>query len=310
MTILVMFLAGVVLLTLGANWLVQGASLIAEAFRLPKHIVGLTLVALGTSAPELFVNLIAAANGDTDFALANVSGSNLANLCLGLGICAMLSTVPLRKSEFGSDLMLLWIIPVVLLIFCYANPSRVLPWMAVLPLTALFVYYLGSLKGRAQEEIPEHEGEPNVAWGAVQFVGGVAALYFGGEWVLHAAQTGALALGIGEDVIGLTVVALGTSVPDITASIVATRKREFGIAVGNILGSNISNLVLVLNGTILVSQEALPTTMPTRGDYLAVALVSLTVFFCGWRREELPHRVGLWFVVAYVAYLVARVFVI
>jgi cation:H+ antiporter len=305
----VAFLGGVFLLGLGADWLVRGAATIAEKFNMPKHVVGLTLVALGTSAPELFLNLIAAWQNQTGIALANVSGSNLTNVCVGFSLCALLGRVIAPREEFRVDLQLLVLAPLLVLVGFYTNSARTLPFWYVGLLTALLLYYLFSLRGRLAHDRDAVEAVGSTVLGFATFSLGVICLYAGGELVLSAALNFARSLEIGEDVIGLTIVAAGTSVPDVTASVVATRRKEYGIAVGNILGSNISNVLLVLNGTILVSGSALQTKeIPqVRLDYAVVCLTSLICYGAARRSGSISKPVGLLLMVLYIAYLAYRV---
>jgi cation:H+ antiporter len=301
------FLLGAALLVLGAEWLVRGASLIARRFNIPAHVIGLTLVALGTSAPELFVNVLAAWNGKTDFALANVSGSNLANLCVGFGLCALLAKAHIRRRDFSSDTVLLCVTPLLVLGMMYAQADRSLPWLAVVPLTAILAYYLRTLKGRtSDDELSESALTTGIGWGIGQFVAGVASLYFGGEIVLKSAMAVAQELHVGADVIALTIVAFGTSIPDITASVVAARRGEHGIAAGNILGSNISNVALVLNASLLANAGPLKSSGPVRMDYLVVVLVSLLVCGLVYRLDCVPKKCGWFLIFVYVGYLTLR----
>jgi cation:H+ antiporter len=305
---LVQFLFGVALLSLGASWLVRGASTIAIAFGIPKHVIGLTLVALGTSAPEFFVNVIAAWHGETDFALSNVSGSNLANLCVGFGLCAFVASVTIRRKDFGSDVTINWAVPLVIFGLMSLSATHQLPFLTVIPLCLFLVVYGFSLTGRSAGAEEEGGISPTswpFAW--LLFVAGITCLFFGGEMVLHAAITTAERLNVPEDIIGLTIVAFGTSVPDITASVVAARKNEHGIAVGNIVGSNISNLLVVLNSTIIVSGQSLPTNGGIRFDYLAVTAVSLFCWILAMSIERVPKWAGLLLLLFYVVYLTIRV---
>lgn len=302
------FLVGAVLLVLGAEWLVRGASLIARRFNIPPHVIGLTLVALGTSAPELFVNVLAARSGRPDFALANVSGSNLANLCVGFGLCALLANAQIRRRDFSSDTILLCVTPLLVLGMMYSQADRSLPWGAVLPLTAILAFYLRSLRGREDDDVSEESTpQPSIGWGIGLFMGGVVSLYFGGEIVLKSAIAVAQALDVGADVIALTIVAFGTSIPDITASVVAAKRGEYGIAAGNILGSNISNIALVLNATLLANAADLKSSGAVRMDYVMVTVVSLIVCGLAYRLDCVPKKCGWFLILVYVGYLTLRV---
>ncbi len=302
---IIQFVGGVALLCVGAHWLVTGASSIAIAFGLPKHVVGLTLVAVGTSAPEFFVNVLAALEGKTDFALSNVSGSNLANMCLGFGLCSFVAHVRIRRKEFGSDMFLNWVAPVVVLVMMLANPHHVLSIWAVVPMLFMLAFYAYTLQGRKTDE--EQAELASSMWKAfLLFLVGIVGLYFGGEFVLNAAVNTAQELHIHEDVIALTVVALGTSVPDITASVIAASKGEGGIAVGNIVGSNLANILVVLNGTLMVSGQSLMTNDGIRSDYLVASLVAVFCWILAYKLEHVPRWAGGLLICTYISYLTAR----
>ncbi len=259
----------------------------------------------GDEHPEFFVNVLAAFRGETDFALANVSGSNLANFCIGFGICAYLTSLTIRRMQFGSDFTLNWIAALTVLVLMYVNNQHALPLTAIVPLAAFLLYYIKSLKGR----VPEEDNETlstSLPFAAAQFLGGVIGLYAGGELLLNAATHFALALGIPNDVVGLTIVALGTSVPDISASVIACRKKEMGIAIGNLVGSNISNLVVILTATLLACLRSLPTNPGIRADYMAVTVCSLICWFVVIRFEKIPRWTAVVLMVGYVGYIVAR----
>ena len=238
--------------------------------------------------------------------LSNVSGSNLANMCVGFGLCALLASAEIRRRDFGTDMLLAWIAPLVVLLLMFTNPQHRLPIGTVIPLTLFLVFYLVSLRSReSSEEGGEMPLKLSVA--VASFLAGLVGLSCGGKMVLDSAISAAAQLGVSEDIIGLTIVAFGTSVPDITASVVAARKNEHGIAVGNIVGSNISNLVLVLNSTVLVSLQSLDTAVGTRCDYLAVTLVSLFCWLLAVKQERIGKVAAVCLLCAYCGYLVARV---
>lgn len=327
---IVSLLVGGGLLIWGAERLVDGATILADVFSLPKAIVGLTLVALGTSAPELFVNVYAAARGNSGFALANVSGSNLANLCIGLGICAILGGISIRRADFGRDLVVFSIAPVIVLIVLAVTQREVLSIWASVPLTALMAYYGWSLYRRrnssdeetssnaSANDLADVDSSRTAGRGVVFFLIGVVALYAGGRFTVVAAEQMADYWKISRDIIGLTIVALLTSIPDIAATWVAARRGENGIAVGNIVGSNISNIILVLNATVLTAgifgghqvesiTEATSTARALQLDYLIVTLLSMMALALVLYRERLGRVVGVFLVVSYLVYLTYRV---
>lgn len=285
----------------------MGAAKIAEILGIPKSVVGLTLVALGTSAPEMFVNFLAATKGHTDLALTNVAGSNLANICIGFGLCALLGTVVVRRRQFAFDLKLLVVTPALVLVLLFLGPKQELPYLSMLPLTGVMVIYLISLKQRTGVSEIDEPVRGNVWVGMVQFVLGVVCLYGGGELMLRVAVDVADQLGISQGIVGLTIVAAGTSVPDIAASIIAARRNEHAIAVGNLVGSNISNVLVVLNGTILVSGGGLAVTREIQWDYAMVLLVATVFCVVALRKESVSKFIAVGLLLAYFGYMVLRV---
>lgn len=300
------FLAGCVLLYAGAHWLVRGAATVAEIMGIPKSVVGLTLVALGTSAPEMVVNFLAALNGHTEFALSNVSGSNLANLCVGFGLCALFGPVLVRRREFYLDSFFLFLTPLLVLSLFYVGGDK-LPLAGALPLTIVLAVYLLTLLGRTGFSEVDETVKRSGFTGPALFLLGAVCLYAGGELILRASLEAAKLLNVSEAIVGLTIVAAGTSIPDIAASVIACRRGEYAIAVGNLVGSNISNIVVVLNGTILVSQGSLPTTRQINGDYAMVLLASFLFWAVGTYKECLPRWMALGMLAGYALYLILRI---
>ena len=215
----------------------------------------------------------------------------------------------MRRADFFTDLMLLWLTPLTVLILLSVRADGALPHFSVVPLSVFLAWYLWSLlrRGEGVDEDDNPTDAPGLSYGSTYFLLGVAALYFGGELVLHAAIDVARNLEISEDVIALTIVAFGTSIPDITASVVAAKKGEHGIATGNLLGSNISNITVVLNATLLVTGNKLAASPIIRSDYLAVLLMSALVFVVAVRLERIPKVCGWLMIAAYVTYLTVRV---
>jgi cation:H+ antiporter len=270
-----LLLVGLAVLYFGAEWLITGASDVASHLRLSKSFVGLTLVALGTSAPELFVNLIAASRDHTDFALANVAGSNLTNVCLGFGTSAIMAEFLVLRRSFATDVIFFVLAPCVVLgsFLCTGGQTLSLWVLAVFGL--LLAIYLVSLARRREAAEAEQPRYETLLRPVVLLLLGVAALYIGGECTVQSTILLSRSLGIAESLIGLTVVAAGTSIPDVFATIVALRRKEYEIGIGNIFGSNISNVFIVLGGTIIVAGHSLQADPAIVIDYGAVCLLSL-----------------------------------
>ena len=304
-----LIVAGCALLYLGAEWLVTGATEIAGRFNIPRAIAGLTLVALGTSAPELFVNLLAASRGQTDFAMSNVAGSNLANICLGFGICTLVATINIPWRVFRIDLAFLLLTSLVIVVALQMQPVHVLPFRITFLLTAMLAVYFVTLLGRSHDvdEVPSSDVRPRLLPGIAHLTVGSALLYLGAEIVLKMSQQFAESLGVPSPIIGLTLVAAGTSIPDITASIVASRKNENDIAVGNILGSNISNIAFVLNGTLVTAGTSLSTSYLGSVDFLAVLGFSGVIVLGALWRTRLSPVVGCGLIGLYFVFMIWRV---
>jgi cation:H+ antiporter len=298
----------------GAEWLVEGAVSIAKHLRISKVVAGVILVAFGTSAPELFVNVIAAVRSESSFALSNVSGSNLANLLIGFGICAVLVQLPVRIDQFRTDLALFAFAPFVVYILMTFLDATLPVWTLLIFLSAFSLYILQT-RSRLHEELDDEETDGEMMslnrsffW----FIVGCALLYIGGESTVRQAIKIGSFYQISEAILGLTVVALGTSIPDITASIVAARAGENEIAVGNLLGSNIFNVLFVIPMTLLFSGIVGVTFLDASEvgvvtSYGFVALVSAGFFLWVSRRERLSRPFGIGLILIYVAYMIYRV---
>lgn len=309
---------GCILLYLGASWLVRGASEIALVLKIPKAIVGLSFVALGTSAPELIVNLIAAYRGETGFALTNISGSNLTNLLVGFGLCGVISGLLIHWRTFLYDLsalVLSALLPVLIMLLYGGSPQ--LPLWSVLPLGAGLLAYLWTLKRRSKDLEAENNGtkpnrHPGISF-AVFFLGALT-LYGGGRLVLDGAIKIAAEFEIDTSLLGLTIVAAGTSIPDAIASIVAARRGEHDLAVGNLLGSNIANVLMVITGTLLAGWVGNNTTIIDGNnplivlDYLFIAATSLTFFAIAARWERITRSGGILMIVTYLCYMGLRIY--
>lgn len=258
----VLLLVGFVALIKGADIFVDGSSSIAALFKVPSVIIGLTIVALGTSAPELAVSTSAAIKNSNEIALSNVVGSNIFNLLMVLGVCAIIKPIPIdpviKKRDFPVNI----VTTVLLFIALGVSVLRNVDFLSVqmsddvsvvsrpigIVLLAVFIAYIVILIISAKKH--RTEGDPVKTMSPLKsvlfVVFGVALIIAGGQFVVNSAKYIAAALGMSETLIGLTVVALGTSLPELVTSIVASRKGENGLAVGNVVGSNIFNLLFIL----------------------------------------------------------------
>lgn len=314
----VYLIAGLVLLVAGAEVLVRGAAKLAAQFGIPPLIIGLTVVAFGTSAPETAVSVQAALDGSGDLAIGNVVGSNIANVLLILGMTALVAPLIVSRQLIRLDVPIM--IGASLLTFGLAwdgSLSRLdgaLLFAGVVAYTGFLIYSARKDKGGDDDEFAKEfgldEAPKPYAW-AINLgliIAGLVLLVTGSNFLVEGAVTLARALGISELVIGLTVVAIGTSLPELATSILAAIKGERDIAVGNIVGSNIFNLLCVLGLASLVSPAAISVSPNALAfDFpvmIAVAVACLPIFFAGYRINRWEGLLFLAYYVAYTLYLI------
>lgn len=311
-----LFVIGLVILVAGAEFLVRGASSLAQKWGVPAIVIGLTIVAFGTSMPELVVNLFSAFRGATDIAIGNIIGSNTANILLILGIAALIYPLSVKKNTTWKEIP--FALLAVILVFIMGNDvlfddvgfnalTRT-DGLALIAFFGFFMFYIVSLA--RQGEVSAEKARVYSTWLSALFtVGGLTALFIGGKILVDNAVILARLAGMSEALIGLTIVAVGTSLPELATSVVAVIRKQNDIAVGNIVGSNIFNVfwILGLTGTIL----PLPFNSMINFDVLVSITATLLLFlfmFVGTRRK-LDRWQGVMFILlyaSYVAYLVYR----
>ena len=314
---LIVIAIGFALLIFGANWLVDGACSIAARLGVPERVAGLTIVAIGTSLPELVVSVTSAVAGHADMAFGNVMGSCLANLLLILGLSAVIAPVTLSRSTQRFE------IPVSVvacgLLALVANTDgqvTMLEGAVLLVAFAAFVartVVVGLSEGAGEKDAGEKDTAPEAQSDAPRpsnalrdlalIVAGIAMLKFGADFVVDNATAIASAMGISERIIGITVVALGTCLPELVTSVVAAFRGNSDIAVGNVVGSNISNLLLVMGGPALFSNIAYDPVYNVDLALLAIFSLALVGFAFIGRRHEMSRANGVVFVVLYAAYI-------
>ena len=305
-------LAGLVLILAGANYLTDGSVALAERFRVPGFLIGLTIVAVGTSTPELVVSFLSALEGEGDMAVGNVVGANLFNVFIILGVCALIRPLPLTRQNIRRDLPVGVAASLVLCamladeVLDPTHPARIgrIEGLAMLLLYVLSVWTAARAARREQPAEDTPAARPIAGWlMALMIVGGLAALVFGGEIFLHNAVAIARKLGVSESVIAITLVAGGTSLPELASSVVSLLKGKSEMALGNVIGSNIANILLILG----VSATIRPLTMGgiTTTDILMVVLSSLLLLLTAFtfRRKQIDRWEGAIFLMIYVAYI-------
>jgi cation:H+ antiporter len=285
---------GVLLLMLGGDRLVAHAAHFANAHRVPKTVVGAVIIGFGTSLPELVVSLLAAWKGSPDIAISNVVGSNIANVGLILGFGALLTPLVMQRRVVRWDLPFgVLAIGLLLVLTTVGQGGEVTRFDGLVLLGAFAIYLLGSLrftrKSRRENDAPgdpaTHTGR-DLAW----IAGGIAAIVVGAELLVGGARTLAELLEVSGRVIGLTMVALGTSLPELAALLAAVRRREADLALGNIAGSNLFNILLILGVTATALPPIPVDRVMMRGDLPVAAVLSLLAFPFFWR----ARRVGRW----------------
>ncbi len=308
----VLLVTGLVLLLGGAELLVRGASRLALSLGISPLVIGLTVVAYGTSAPELAIGIGATLDGQPDIALGNVIGSNIANVLLILGLSALVTPMVVARQLVWLDVPIM--VGVSLLVLVLALDGQLDRWVGVALLlggvayTALQVY-MGRREGASDPAgIPGVDAAPSPLWrNALLVVAGLVLLVFGARWLVASAVTIAEAFGISQLVIGLTVVAIGTSLPELATSVTAALRGEREMAVGNIIGSNIFNLLLVLGAAVAISPDGIAVSAAAVNFDLpvmtAVAVACLPIFFTGHCIARWEGALFLGYYVAYTAYL-------
>lgn len=258
---ILLLIVGLVVLIIGGDFLVKGASSIALRFNLSPLVVGLTIVAFGTSAPELLISVKSALGGSPDLAMGNVIGSNICNLALVLGITAIISPIFVQKNSINIDWPMTMGSSLLLYLLVregYVDSHEGLLFVSLLILYIIFIIRKSRKDAKAARELAEEfdlPEAPNPPWKDLVFLAiGAAGLYFGAEWFVGAAQDLAREMGISERIIGITVLALGTSLPELVTSSVASFKKETDLALGNLMGSNIFNILSILGITSLIKE--------------------------------------------------------
>ena len=298
---------GFVLLVKGADWFVAGAADIARRLGIPQLIVGLTIVAMGTSMPEAAVSIAAALQGSADITVGNVLGSNIMNILIILGLTAVITRVEIQESTLRYEIPFMMVATVLLLVLGYTGYS--ITFVEGVVLWALFLLFLGYLfrsaksgKGEDEADAEEKSEAMSVARCLLYMVVGGFLVVKGSDFAVMGASDIARFFGISERIIGLTIVALGTSLPELVTSVTAARRGDAGIAIGNIVGSNVFNILFVLSTTaLIVDVPFAPAFMVDMG----VAIVSGVIPWAGaYMYRGLNRTVGAVMLVAYGIYFV------
>lgn len=304
---ILLLIVGFVALILGANWLVDGATSVGIRAKLSPLIIGLTIVAFGTSLPELIINVFSCIKGSSGLAIGNIVGSNIMNILLILGVASVIYPIDVSRISIRRDIPVGFVATAALFVFAnYTWGKLTINWIEGALLLVMAVAYL--LITMKKNESPSAEVEAiqiPMPWGKtiLFLVLGILGLYLGGELVSNNAQTIAKAWGMSEAMIGLTVVAIATSLPELITSIVAATKKNSGIAIGNVLGSNILNIFLVLGISGLITPLQFDTKMNTTLYFLFGANALLLLFVFTGKGRKLSRFEGLLMLLAFAGFM-------
>lgn len=308
-----LFAIGFVILIKGADMLVDGASSIAKRYGLSDMVVGLTVVSFGTSLPELIVNILASMQGQPELAIGNVFGSNVANLLLILGVTALICPLPIKRNTILTEIPFSLI--ATLLVGFLANATLLnsrydlyisrLDGAILLGFFGMFMVYIYNVaKTNKDEVLPDEETQVMPIGKSILFIAiGAFGLFLGGKWVVDGAVHIAQSMGLSESFIGLTVVAIGTSLPELVTSAMAAYRRNIDIAVGNVVGSNIFNLLWILGISALISP--LPFNVMNNSDIIMMILASAMLILAMpiGKRNAIDRFNGIIFLLVYFSYI-------
>ena len=299
---ILLLVIGFVMLIKGADWFVDGAAGIAARFGIPQLVIGLTIVAMGTSAPEAAVSITAATSGNAGITIGNIVGSNILNVLLILGLTAVITTVAVQKSTVKLEMPFMHVITIVLAVLGFTGGEIVL-WEGVV-LWVLFLVYLGYLFRMAKNGTDEEEEEElQPLWKQLlMLVVGIVLIVFGSDLTVDNATVIAETLGMDDRLIGLTIVAFGTSLPELVTSVTAARKGKADIAIGNIVGSNVFNILFVVGTTALITPFAFK--MGFLIDLSVALAAGLILWFGVMKDQKLKRPVGIVMLAVYAAYFV------
>ena len=306
---IILIVVGFVLLVKGADWLIDGASALAARWGVPNMIIGLTVVAFGTSLPEFVVNMVSATKGNTDLALTNILGSNMINVLVILGMTALICPVAAKRGLKDINIWLGLLAALLVLLFATYGPINEIGPYEGIALLAVFIIFLIFIfiNSRRKGDSDETPIRDMPIWQSLLFIViGLLGLMFGGDSIVDGATALAHSLGVGDAIIGLTIVALGTSLPELATSVMAAAKKNTDLALGNVLGSNIFNVFFVLGTSAVITP--LPAYDGIALDALVTALGSAMILFCISIDKENKIRWwgGLIMLLTYAVYLTYR----
>lgn len=300
---LIILVIGFILLIKGADYFVDGASGVADKFGIPQLVIGLTIVAFGTSAPEAAISISAALKGSTGIAIGNVIGSNIMNVMLILGLTSCIVPLAVAKSTVKYEIPFTILTSVVLVVygavFGKMNfASGVILW----GLFILFFIHLVGVAKNSEESVTQEEEKHSLIMLIIFILGGLVAIVYGSNFTVDSATAIAKEFGVSDRIIGLTIVAFGTSLPELMTSVTAARKGKADIAIGNIIGSNIFNILFVLGTTALIH------TVPFASKFIVDGIVAIgavvILYVAVYKDGKMGRKAGITMLIGYAAYFV------
>ena len=297
---LLALIIGFLLLVKGSDFFVDGAAGIAGKFGIPQIVIGLTIVAMGTSAPEAAVSITAAFQGSADITIGNIVGSNILNILIILGIASAITSIAIQKNTVRIEIPFMILVSVVLFLMGLDGLITKIDGVILILLFIAYLTYLFISSKKAKENPPE-QVEPRKIYILILFLlGGLIAVVIGSKLVVYGATKIAEAIGVSERFIGLTVVALGTSLPELFTSVTAARKGNADIAIGNIVGSNIFNILFVVGITSLITN--VPYQAKFTIDSAVMIGAAVMLWLCVFKTKKLGRAAGICVLAAYAVY--------
>ncbi len=299
---IILLIVGFILLIKGSDFFVDGSSNIASILKIPSLIVGLTIVAFGTSAPEAAVSITSALAGSNELAVSNVIGSNLFNILLIIGLCALLNELKIGRDVLDKDMPFLVVITLILSAFILIgwNLSRIEGVILFAILIGYLIYLIRSAKNSKESEKVD-KVEMSVIRSIIYIVGGVAGIVIGANFVVRSASYIAITLGMSETLVGLTIVAIGTSLPELVTSLTALKKNENQIVIGNVIGSNIFNILFVLGASSAITPILINQNMLL--DIVLLAGVTILCLIFGKTQNKFDRKEGVIFIALFIGYM-------
>jgi len=309
---ILLIIIGFILLIKGADFLVSGSSKIAKKFHIPEIIIGLTIVSIGTSMPELFVSITSAVEGYSDMALGNVIGSNICNLLLILGLSSVIRPIKFQKETRIIELPLSLLLTIIFWIICFSNNfiSKAEGILLLVLFLGFIIYtiYMG-LHGdknekKSQEVLKEEKGKFFIFKNIFYIIIGIIALKYGGDFVVDNSVEIAELFNISDAIISLTILAIGTSLPELVTSVTAAIKGNSDIAIGNIIGSNIFNMLMIIGVSASIKPITYNPSYNIQMIILLIAIVFLALFPFIKPKNEMSRGNGIVYIITYIVYMI------